>query len=109
MRKISKIFDAYTDEITALNIVGGLRYKGLMMGIDLVSDKESRHPVCPPRSINHIIYKTGRKNGVYLRTLGNVVMIVPPLAISASNLEMLVRRTIKTIKDATPKLLSRGM
>lgn len=106
VKKTSKVFGAYADEMASQSIVGGLRYKGLMMGIDLVSDTESKNPVSPSRSINRIMYKAGRKNGVYLRTLGNVVMIVPPLAISASDLGMLVRRTIKAIQDATPKLLA---
>ena len=28
-----------------------------------------------------VFFEEGKKNGIYLRTLGNIVMLVPPLAI----------------------------
>ena len=46
-----------------------------------------------------------KKNGVYLRTLGNIVMLVPPLAISENELNSLLNRTIKTIKSAKSNLV----
>jgi len=45
-----------------------------------------------------IIFEAGKKHGIYLRTLGNIVMLVPPLAISHRELNLLIQRTIKTIK-----------
>ena len=48
------------------------------MGIELVQDKTRKKPINPKKSINKIFFETGRKNGIYLRTLGNIVMLVPP-------------------------------
>ena len=47
----------------------------------------------------------GKKQGIYLRTLGNIVMLVPPLAIKEKELEMLLSRTIKTIQAAKSKII----
>lgn len=102
--KAARIFDNYVDPLLGLDAVGDIRHKGMIMGIELVADKATSKPVCPAPSMNYIMYKTGRKNGVYLRTLGNVVMVVPPLAISKQELAMLLERTLKTIKEATPAL-----
>lgn len=103
--KTSKVFCNYIDAFLALDIVGEIRHKGMVMGIELVSDKNTSKHICSEPSVNYIMYKTGKKNGVYLRTLGNVVMIVPPLVISQYELALLLERTLKTIKDATPALL----
>ena len=103
--KASKTLASHASGMSDIGVVGDVRHKGMMLGLELVADKESMKPVCPAASINHIIYKAGRRRGVYLRTLGNVVMVVPPLAISESELVMLLERTAGAIKDAAPALL----
>ena len=105
IQKKSKIFEKYYDKISNINIVGDIRHKGMLMGIELVKNKEKKNPITPKKSINKIFFEEGKKNGIYLRTLGNIVMIVPPLAISESELEMLLSRTITTIKNASPKVI----
>ncbi len=95
----SRVFARYAQEISEIDAVGDVRHKGMLMGIELVSDKSKKTPARYPRSINRIFFEKGRQNGVYLRTLGNVVMIVPPLAISQEELATLMQRTIQTIRD----------
>jgi len=75
------------------------------MGIELVSDKKKKSPIHPKKSINKIFFEQGKKQGIYLRTLGNIVMLVPPLAISEKELELLINRTISTIKTAKSQLI----
>ncbi|EPA04285.1 hypothetical protein BG20_I1584 [Candidatus Nitrosarchaeum limnium BG20] len=75
------------------------------MGIELVKNKQSKVSIHPKKSINKIFFEEGKKHGIYLRTLGNIVMIVPPLAISENELDTLLNRTIKTIKSAQNQVL----
>jgi len=100
IQKTSKVFEKYYDEISDIEIVGDIRHKGMLMGIELVSNRKKKTPIHPKRSINKIFYETGKKHGIYLRTLGNIVMLVPPLAISERELESLLNRTIQTINSA---------
>ncbi len=100
----SKVFEKYYDEISKISIVGDIRHQGMLMGIELVKNQNTKEPIRPKKSINKIIFDEGRKNGIYLRTLGNIVMIVPPLAIPKNQLEELIERTISTIKNAQKKL-----
>ena len=99
------MFEKFYDEIFSIDIVGDIRHKGMLMGIELVKDTKRKIPINPEKSINKIFFETGRKNGIYLRTLGNIVMLVPPLAIQERDLELLLNRTIDTIKQAKPHLL----
>ena len=105
IQKTSKIFERYYQEISELDIVGDIRHKGMLMGIELVSDKKKKSPIHPKKSINKIFFEQGKKQGIYLRTLGNIVMLVPPLAISEKELELLLNKTIRTIKVAKSQLI----
>ena len=101
----SKIFEDYYDEISDIDVVGDIRHKGMLMGIELVKNKEKKIPISPKKSINKIFFEEGKKNGIYLRTLGNIVMVVPPLAISKKELELLLQRTITTIKNTRSQVV----
>lgn len=105
IQKTSKIFEKFYDEISEIDIVGDIRHKGMLMGIELVKDKSKKIPISPKKSINKIFFEEGKKNGIYLRTLGNIVMLVPPLAISESELKLLLKRTVSTIKSAKSKVV----
>ncbi len=98
IQKTSKIFKKFHDEILELDLVGDVRQKGMLMGIELVSDKKKKTPIKFKQSINKVFFEEGKKNRIYLRTLGNIIMLVPPLAISENELELLIKRTMKTIK-----------
>lgn len=104
IQKTSKIFENFYDKISEIDIVGDIRHKGMLMGIELVKDKSKKTPISSKKSINKIFFEEGKKNGIYLRTLGNIVMLVPPLAISESELDSLIKRTISTIHNAKSKM-----
>ena len=100
IQKTAKIFQKHIDGLASLKLAGDIRHKGMLMGIELVRDKKDKVPVSPKTSINKIIYTQGKKNGIYLRTLGNIVLLVPPLAISEGELELLITRAAKTIRSS---------
>ena len=105
VQKTSKIFEKYSQEILGIDIVGDVRHKGMLMGIELVSNKKKKTPIRTKKSINKVFFEEGKKQGIYLRTLGNIVMLVPPLSIQENELEMLLSRTIKTIQVAKSKII----
>jgi adenosylmethionine-8-amino-7-oxononanoate aminotransferase len=105
IQKTSKVFTKFYQEILEIDIVGDIRHKGMLMGIELVTNKSKKTPIKPKKSINKIFFEEGKKQGIYLRTLGNIVMLVPPLVISEKELDLLLNRTIKTIKSAKSQLI----
>ncbi|MDC4229075.1 MAG: adenosylmethionine--8-amino-7-oxononanoate transaminase, partial [Nitrosopumilus sp.] len=90
IQKTSKVFEKFYDEILDIDIVGDIRHKGMLMGIELVSNKEKKIPIKTKKSINKVFFEEGKKQGIYLRTLGNIVMLVPPLSIQDNELELLL-------------------
>lgn len=104
IKKNSKHFETRIHEIESLPLVGDVRHKGMLMGIELVSDKKKKTPVKPEQSIPKKIFVEAKKHKIYLRTLGHIVMLVPPLAISTNELDFLLDGTIDTIKKVTKKV-----
>jgi adenosylmethionine---8-amino-7-oxononanoate aminotransferase len=105
IQKTSKIFEKYSQEILDMDIVGDVRHKGMLMGIELVSNKKKKTPIRTKKSINKVFFEEGKKQGIYFRTLGNIVMLVPPLSIQQNELELLLKKTIKTIQAAKSKII----
>ena len=100
----SNIFYNRTKEFYELDLVGDVRTKGMVMGIELVSDRKRKNPIKSKQSINKIVFEEGRKHNVYFRTLGNILMLVPPLAISMNELNLLIDGALKTIKGISSDL-----
>ncbi|MDC0169509.1 adenosylmethionine--8-amino-7-oxononanoate transaminase [Candidatus Nitrosopelagicus sp.] len=104
IQKTSKVFENRVNDISNLDMVGEIRHKGMVMGIELVQNKNSNKPLSSKISINKLVFDEGRKHQIYFRTLGNIIMLVPPLAISQKDLNFLIDGTISTIKSISRKL-----
>ena len=104
IQKTSKIFKDRLDDISNLDLVGEIRHQGMVMGIELVQNKNSNKPLSSSISINKLVFEEGRKHQIYFRTLGNIIMLVPPLDISQKDLNFLIDGTISTIKSLSRKL-----
>lgn len=98
--KISFLADALKD-IAALPQVGDVRNKGLIAGIELVKDKDTREPFPWEEKMGWKVAYNARKEGVLIRPLGNVVVIMPPLGIGTQNLSRLMEVIKSSIIAAT--------
>src|SRR5262245_31908257 len=72
-----------------LPCVGDVRQRGLMAGIELVQDRATKRPFPPERRTGARVCRTAREQGVLLRPLGDVIVVMPPLAIDRSLLDRL--------------------
>ncbi|MBF0559394.1 MAG: adenosylmethionine--8-amino-7-oxononanoate transaminase [Nitrospirae bacterium] len=88
-------------EIAELSHVGETRNKGLMAGIELVRDKQLKEAYSWEEKIGWAVAYKAREEGVLLRPLGNVIVIMPPLAISVKSLERLMDVVNKSIIAVT--------
>jgi adenosylmethionine---8-amino-7-oxononanoate aminotransferase len=92
------------EEISNLDLVGDVRHRGLLMGIELVSDKKTKSLISPQKRLPQKIFKEAKKHGIYQRTLGSIIMVIPPLAISEKELDFLMDGIIKTIKNVSTQI-----
>jgi adenosylmethionine-8-amino-7-oxononanoate aminotransferase len=79
--------------------VGDIRQWGLMVGLELV--RSGRTGYDPAEKIGQRVIRAARRRGVILRPLGNVLILMPPLSISADELDLLVRVSGESIAEAT--------
>jgi adenosylmethionine-8-amino-7-oxononanoate aminotransferase len=89
------------DALLELNHVGDVRYCGMVGGIELVKDKETREPYGWEERIGIKVCTEARKHGLFLRPLGNVVVVFPPLAITVDELALLMDGIAKSIEAVT--------
>ncbi|MCM3373440.1 aminotransferase class III-fold pyridoxal phosphate-dependent enzyme, partial [Bacillus velezensis] len=59
-------------------VVGDVRGKGLLVGIDLVKDKVTRESIDPSDGYAAALADAARDAGVLIRSLGNRLAIAPP-------------------------------
>ena len=89
------------EAVDRLEHVGDIRQWGLMVGLELVRDRRQRTPYEPAEKIGMRVVHEARRRGVILRPLGNVVILMPPLSITADETDFLVRAAGESIQAAT--------
>lgn len=77
-------------ESTKSPIVADIRHKGLLAGIELSKNNKPLFTLRNKERINYFVMQESLKMGVHLRSLGNIMMIIPPLAIERQDLERLL-------------------
>ena len=80
--------------------VGEVRQKGFMVGIELVRGKKPPTPYAWEEKIGIKVCQHARKEGLILRPLGNIIVLMPPLAISPDELKTMLDGTYRAIKRA---------
>jgi adenosylmethionine-8-amino-7-oxononanoate aminotransferase len=78
------------NQLADLPHVGDIRQRGLMIGIELVRDRATREPFEPRRRLGAEVCLKVRKRGVILRPLGDVIVMMPPLAMGVEDLVTIV-------------------
>jgi adenosylmethionine-8-amino-7-oxononanoate aminotransferase len=81
---------AMLEPLKALPHVGDVRQKGFMTGIELVADKVTKQPFDPKRRVGAQVCMAVRKHGVIVRPLGDVIVLMPPLAMGVEHLRAIV-------------------
>jgi adenosylmethionine-8-amino-7-oxononanoate aminotransferase len=84
-----------------LEHVGEVRQAGFMIGIELVRNRETREPYPIEHRTGVRVVLECRRHGVIIRPLGNVIVLMPPLSISETQLKRLVSVVYSAIKTVT--------
>ncbi|OMF23271.1 L-lysine--8-amino-7-oxononanoate transaminase [Paenibacillus sp. FSL H8-0548] len=81
--------------------VGDIRQKGLMIGIELVRNKDTREPYDWSERIGVRVTQKARELGMLTRPLGNVVVFMPPLASTEAELDIMTDILMEAILSVT--------
>ena len=94
------ILAAWLKEMLNFMHVGDVRNAGLMACVELVKDKTTKEPYSWEEKMGWKVAYHARENGVFIRPLGNVIVIMPPLSISEANL----KRLLEILRDSVMKM-----
>ena len=92
-------FNETLKDFKLLNIVGDIRNIGLMAGIELVKDGNTKETFAQKERIGHKVVLKARDMGVIIRPLGDVIVIMPPLIIDRQTLDTLLSVVYDSIKS----------
>ncbi len=84
--------------------VGDIRRHGLMTGIEVVADKATGAPFGSELRVGNRIIARAMERGVLVRPLGDVVVLMPPLSITADELDLLTGVVLACIDEVTAEL-----
>ena len=87
-------------------IVGEIRTCGLIGGIELVADKQTRRHFPEVGKVGTLARDNCMENGLVMRAVRDALVFSPPLTISESEIEALVERVTRAI-DQTAEALGR--
>ncbi len=90
--KIELLGRLLDDLVAPLAAVTEVRRRGFMVGIEL-----GGHPAA--RRTGHLVTLAARRRGAIIRPLGDVVVLMPPLAMAADDLRRLVEITAAAIAE----------
>jgi adenosylmethionine-8-amino-7-oxononanoate aminotransferase len=92
---------AHAARLAELDGVGSVRQLGLVLGIELVADKATSRPHPWQEQRGRQACAEARRHGAILRPLGDVVVIMPPLAVSEAELDRLAAAAEAGIRAAS--------
>lgn len=83
--------------------VGEIRQQGVMVGIELVANRQPAVPFDAALRVGHQVTLAARRRGVIVRPLGNVVVLMPAPAMPSMLVRQLAQVTIEAIEEVTAK------
>jgi adenosylmethionine---8-amino-7-oxononanoate aminotransferase len=98
--KIARLAE-HLARIGQLPRVGSVRQCGLIGAIELVADKASKSPYPWEEKRGLKVCDLARGEGVLLRPLGNVIVVMPPLTVSLEQIDKILAAVERGIMEVT--------
>lgn len=102
--KGTEMLETLQARLSSHPFVGDVRGKGLLIGIELVKDKETKEPI-EVQSINKVIAICKEKgviigkNGTTVAGFNNVLLLSPPLNISDEDIQVVINILVEAIYE----------
>lgn len=99
----ARLLEDFQDLLTHPN-VGDVRGKGLLLGIELVEEKQTKEPIHVDK-INQIVAKCKQsgllvgKNGDTVAGFNNILQLAPPLSITEEDYQFIVKTVTESISE----------
>jgi adenosylmethionine-8-amino-7-oxononanoate aminotransferase len=81
--------------------VGDVRQLGMIVGVELVADRETKEAFAPKLRTGHQVVMEARRRGLIVRPLGDVIVLFPILASRNSELDRMAQILYESIASVT--------
>lgn len=98
------LLGAWLGKMRAHPLVGDARQCGFMAGVELMRDPAAKTPFAAAEKVGVRVIKAARRRGAIIRPLGDVIVLMPPLAISADELGRLLAAVEDSIDEVAGEL-----
>lgn len=100
VRRLEPLFlDGLRRRLGGIDIVGQVRGRGLLAGVQLVETREPRRFFAPDRRIGPAVAVAAERNGLFVRAIGDTIALCPPLIIDEGEIEMLIDRLGRAVES----------
>ncbi len=96
--------DGLRRRLGGIDIVGEIRGRGLLAGVQLVESREPRRFFAPERRIGPACAAEAERNGLFVRAIGDTIALCPPLVIDEAEIGMLIERLAISIESVAGTL-----
>ena len=109
VRSISPYFIEELKKLIKIPIVGDVRGKGLMAGIECVINKESKDPLILDKAIGARIDEESLKLGLIIRPIYHICVLSPALIIQKNQIDELIQKLKISITNAMNQVEAEGL
>jgi len=96
---ISRMTSGLVDRFAAHPHVADIRQWGMMAGVELMDDPRAKRAYPYERLVGAQVARAVRRAGVLIRPLGDVMVFVPPLSITAAEIDLLLDATLEAVNQ----------
>jgi adenosylmethionine-8-amino-7-oxononanoate aminotransferase len=97
---VGACFLARVEELRQYASVGDVRGKGLMLGVELVKDKQTKAPYQPTDPYPHKLYKSLLARGAMARVASGKIILSPPLVFTSEHVDEAMTALHAAFQDA---------
>jgi adenosylmethionine-8-amino-7-oxononanoate aminotransferase len=82
-------------------LVGDVRGRGMLAGLELVADKQTKAPIPPALGLSEMLARDGYRNGLIFRAFADgCIGLAPPLVCTQDDIALLMDRLAATLDQA---------
>jgi 4-aminobutyrate--pyruvate transaminase len=108
-KRLGAVLQAALGRLKAHPLVGDVQGVGLILGMELMRDGESRIPFDAALNVGARVEAAAKRHGLLLRVVGDRLVFAPPLVIEAGEIEDVSTRLERALDDVTADLKREGI
>ena len=109
VRSVAPRFEARMAQLNEHPLVGNARAKGLLGGIEIVADKETKRNFDVKAGVGAALQRACEGQGLILRAIGDIVAFCPPLIVKDRDIDDIYDRAEKALDETESWVTKEGL